>query len=185
MILPAVLAELAGTGADLAHLAQALTHPSFANEQKRGPRVDYQRHHLPGDAGVEPGGSAARERRRWLTTARRPGDEDLADHAPAGRVARPQAEAVGVAGLDPGRRGRPAPPAAGRARRSARSASASSPCSTTGPRTATTSRCSATARTATSSWTSRTCATRSGCAARCRTTWWTTCSTSARRSSRR
>ena len=53
MILPAVLAELAGTGADLAHLEQALTHPSFANEQKRGPRVDYQRLEFLGDAVIQ------------------------------------------------------------------------------------------------------------------------------------
>jgi ribonuclease-3 len=53
VILPAVLAEIAGTEADLAHLEQALTHPSFANEQKRGPRVDYQRLEFLGDAVIQ------------------------------------------------------------------------------------------------------------------------------------
>jgi ribonuclease-3 len=53
VILPAVLAELAGITADLPHLEQALTHPSFANEQKRGPRVDYQRLEFLGDAVIQ------------------------------------------------------------------------------------------------------------------------------------
>lgn len=53
MILPAVLAKLAGTTADLPHLEQALTHPSYANEQKRGPRVDYQRLEFLGDAVIQ------------------------------------------------------------------------------------------------------------------------------------
>lgn len=53
MNLPAVLAELAGIDGDLAHLEQALTHPSYANEQKRGPRVDYQRLEFLGDAVIQ------------------------------------------------------------------------------------------------------------------------------------
>jgi len=51
--LPAVLAELVGTDDELDHLEQALTHPSFANEQKRGPRLDYQRLEFLGDAVIQ------------------------------------------------------------------------------------------------------------------------------------
>ena len=53
MKLPAVLAELVGTDDELDHLEQALTHPSFANEQKRGPRIDYQRLEFLGDAVIQ------------------------------------------------------------------------------------------------------------------------------------
>lgn len=53
MKLPAVLAELVGTDDELDHLEQALTHPSFANEQKRGPRLDYQRLEFLGDAVIQ------------------------------------------------------------------------------------------------------------------------------------
>lgn len=35
---------------ELAHLEEALTHPSFANERKRGARIDYQRLEFLGDA---------------------------------------------------------------------------------------------------------------------------------------
>ncbi len=47
--LPAALVELLG-GVDLPHLAQALTHPSFANERKAHGAEDYQRLEFLGDA---------------------------------------------------------------------------------------------------------------------------------------
>jgi ribonuclease-3 len=47
---PAELAARLGLPADLAHLEEALTHPSFANELRRGPRVDNQRLEFLGDA---------------------------------------------------------------------------------------------------------------------------------------
>ncbi len=48
--LPEPLLALLGASADAPSLAQALTHPSFANERKSGPRVDYQRLEFLGDA---------------------------------------------------------------------------------------------------------------------------------------
>lgn len=48
--LPESLTGLVGPVAALPHLAEALTHPSWANEQKRGVRVDYQRLEFLGDA---------------------------------------------------------------------------------------------------------------------------------------
>ena len=48
--LPPSLVALVGPPSGLPHLAEALTHPSWANEQKRGPRLDYQRLEFLGDA---------------------------------------------------------------------------------------------------------------------------------------
>ncbi|MBL9024723.1 MAG: ribonuclease III [Myxococcales bacterium] len=50
MALPEALRALLGDTADLPHLEQALTHPSYANEAKRGRREDYQRLEFLGDA---------------------------------------------------------------------------------------------------------------------------------------
>ena len=50
MDLPEALLELIGPPEDLPHLGQALTHPSHANETKRGKREDYQRLEFLGDA---------------------------------------------------------------------------------------------------------------------------------------
>jgi ribonuclease-3 len=44
------LASLLGLRADLPHLEEALTHPSFSNEQKKGSRADNQRLEFLGDA---------------------------------------------------------------------------------------------------------------------------------------
>lgn len=48
--LPEALVALVGPPEGLPHLEEAMTHPSWANEQKRGPRVDYQRLEFLGDA---------------------------------------------------------------------------------------------------------------------------------------
>jgi ribonuclease-3 len=48
--LPASLEALVGASDALPHLVEALTHPSFANEQRRGDRIDYQRLEFLGDA---------------------------------------------------------------------------------------------------------------------------------------
>ncbi len=48
--LPAPLLTLLGASAEAPSLVEALTHPSFANERKSGPRVDYQRLEFLGDA---------------------------------------------------------------------------------------------------------------------------------------
>ncbi len=48
--LPDALVALVGPPQGLPHLAEALSHPSWANEQKRGPRLDYQRLEFLGDA---------------------------------------------------------------------------------------------------------------------------------------
>lgn len=53
MKLPPALASLIDEPDDLEHLEQALTHPSHANERKRGPRVDYQRLEFLGDAVIQ------------------------------------------------------------------------------------------------------------------------------------
>ncbi|HTJ82325.1 MAG TPA: ribonuclease III [Polyangiaceae bacterium] len=51
MKLPAPLEAFLGGSEDLPHLAEALTHPSWANEHKQGtPRPDYQRLEFLGDA---------------------------------------------------------------------------------------------------------------------------------------
>lgn len=50
MKLPEELARRLELTEDLAHLEQALTHPSYSNEKKRGKRVDYQRLEFLGDA---------------------------------------------------------------------------------------------------------------------------------------
>jgi ribonuclease-3 len=50
VILPAALAALLGPSDDLAHLEQALSHPSYANEARRGRADDYQRLEFLGDA---------------------------------------------------------------------------------------------------------------------------------------
>ena len=47
---PTDLAARLGLEGALAHLEEALTHPSFANEQRRGPRIDNQRLEFLGDA---------------------------------------------------------------------------------------------------------------------------------------
>ncbi len=52
MKVPPALAELIGD-LDLPHLTEALTHPSYANEQKRGARADYQRLEFLGDAVIQ------------------------------------------------------------------------------------------------------------------------------------
>lgn len=44
------LATRLGLDGELPHFEEALTHPSFANEQRRGPRVDNQRLEFLGDA---------------------------------------------------------------------------------------------------------------------------------------
>ena len=44
------LAARLGLDPELAHLEEALTHPSYANEQRKGPRVDNQRLEFLGDA---------------------------------------------------------------------------------------------------------------------------------------
>jgi ribonuclease-3 len=51
--LPALLAAVLDDHADLDHLEQALTHPSHANERKKGPRLDYQRLEFLGDAVIQ------------------------------------------------------------------------------------------------------------------------------------
>lgn len=53
MKLPPLLAQVLDDHADLEHLEQALTHPSHANERKRGPRLDYQRLEFLGDAVIQ------------------------------------------------------------------------------------------------------------------------------------
>lgn len=53
MKLPPSLATLLDDTGELEHLEQALTHPSFANERKRSPRVDYQRLEFLGDAVIQ------------------------------------------------------------------------------------------------------------------------------------
>lgn len=50
MEIPDALRALLGSEDDLPHLEQALTHPSYANEAKRGKREDYQRLEFLGDA---------------------------------------------------------------------------------------------------------------------------------------
>lgn len=47
---PDDLAARLGLDGGLAHLEEALTHPSFANERRKGPRVDNQRLEFLGDA---------------------------------------------------------------------------------------------------------------------------------------
>ena len=47
---PPDLAARLGLEGDLAHLEEALTHPSFAHERRRGPRLDNQRLEFLGDA---------------------------------------------------------------------------------------------------------------------------------------
>src|SRR5262245_25900226 len=49
-MLPDDLALSLGLDGSLEHLEEALTHPSFANEQRRLPRVDNQRLEFLGDA---------------------------------------------------------------------------------------------------------------------------------------
>src|SRR5262249_19069395 len=44
------LARSLGLEGGLAHLDEALTHPSFANEQRRAPRIDNQRLEFLGDS---------------------------------------------------------------------------------------------------------------------------------------
>lgn len=53
MKLPESLASLLGDSGDFEHVEQALTHPSYANERKRGPRLDYQRLEFLGDAVIQ------------------------------------------------------------------------------------------------------------------------------------
>lgn len=53
MKLPSSLANILEETDDLAHLEQALTHPSYANEKKHGPRLDYQRLEFLGDAVIQ------------------------------------------------------------------------------------------------------------------------------------
>lgn len=50
MKLPDELARRLAITEDLPNLEQALTHPSYSNEKRRGPRVDYQRLEFLGDA---------------------------------------------------------------------------------------------------------------------------------------
>ena len=47
---PRELAARLGIEGDVPHLGEALTHPSFANEIRRAPRVDYQRLEFLGDS---------------------------------------------------------------------------------------------------------------------------------------
>jgi ribonuclease-3 len=49
-VLPEDLAARLGLEGELPHLAEALTHPSFSNEQRRAQRVDNQRLEFLGDA---------------------------------------------------------------------------------------------------------------------------------------
>jgi ribonuclease-3 len=51
--LPDPIAEILEDTGELDHLEQALTHPSYANEKKRGPRLDYQRLEFLGDAVIQ------------------------------------------------------------------------------------------------------------------------------------
>lgn len=59
MKLPRLVAAALACDADLPHLEEALSHPSFANERKRGPRLDYQRLEFLGDAVIQLGVSEA------------------------------------------------------------------------------------------------------------------------------
>jgi len=49
-MLPDDLARSLGLEGELSHLEEALTHPSFSNEQRRGPRFDNQRLEFLGDS---------------------------------------------------------------------------------------------------------------------------------------
>lgn len=59
MKLPAPLSSIVGCEDDLPHLEEALSHPSYANERKRGPKIDYQRLEFLGDAVIQLGVSEA------------------------------------------------------------------------------------------------------------------------------
>ncbi len=59
MKLPPPLSTIVAHEEELPHLEEALSHPSYANERKRGPKVDYQRLEFLGDAVIQLGVSEA------------------------------------------------------------------------------------------------------------------------------
>ncbi len=53
MKLPPKISEIVGDDTELEHLEQAVTHPSYANERRKTPRLDYQRLEFLGDAVIQ------------------------------------------------------------------------------------------------------------------------------------